>query len=61
MSEEISGQSAEVQSEQENATQNAVNTIEENDAVEHESTAETEGTLADESDKAPAKIGRAHV
>ena len=34
MSEEISGQSAEVQSEQENTTQNAVNTIEENDAVE---------------------------
>ena len=55
MSEEISGQSAEVQSEQENATQNAVNTIEENDAAEHESSAETEETLADESDKAPAK------
>ena len=55
MSEEISGQSAEVQSEQENATQNAVNTIEENDAAEHESSAETEETLADEGDKAPAK------
>ena len=55
MSEEISGQSAEVQSEQENATQNAVNTIEENEPAEHESSAETEETLADESDKAPAK------